>query len=112
MPPKYERYFIEAPEGRQVCPEVRAMCHFGQLNLLAHDRSAIVGTVDAVFCRNVLIYFDAESRRRVVRTFFDRLAPGGYLLLGHSESLLHVSNDFELVHLSTDMVYRRPRLAL
>ncbi len=112
MPSRYERYFVEGPAGRQVRPEVRSMCHFGQLNLLAHERSAIVGAVDAIFCRNVLIYFDEESRRRAVRTFFERLVPGGYLLLGHSESLLHISNDFELVHLSSDMVYRRPELGI
>ncbi len=112
MPPRYERYLVDVPEGRQVRSEIRSMCHFGQLNLLAHERSAIVGAVDAIFCRNVLIYFDTESRRKVVRTFYDRLIPGGYLLLGHSESLLHISNDFELVHLSSDMVYRRPELTL
>ncbi len=108
MPVQYERFFVGTPDGRQVRPEIRALCHFGHLNLLDHDRSAIVGTVDAIFCRNVLIYLDGESRRRVVRTFHERLVPGGYLLLGHSESLLRTSNDFELVHLSTDMVYRRP----
>jgi chemotaxis protein methyltransferase CheR len=109
MPAEHERWFVDTPEGRSVRPEIRAMCHFGQLNLLEHGRTAIVGSVDLIFCRNVLIYFDAESRSRVVRTFFDRLVPGGYLLLGHSESLLRATTDFELVHLRTDMVYRRPR---
>ena len=84
------------------------MCHFGHLNLLEGNRAAIVGRVDAVFCRNVLIYFDAASRQRVIDTFYERLGPGGYLLLGHSESLLNVSTAFELVHLSSDLVYRRP----
>ena len=110
MPPEHERFFLDTPDGRLVRPEIRAMCHFGHLNLLDHDRSAIVGSVDAIFCRNVLIYFDDESRGQVVRTFFDRLTPGGYLMLGHSESLLRASTDFELVHLEGDMVYRRPRL--
>ncbi|MBC7173194.1 MAG: protein-glutamate O-methyltransferase CheR, partial [Polyangiaceae bacterium] len=63
---------------------------------------------DAVFCRNVLIYFDPQSRRRVIDTFYQRLVPGGYLLLGHSESLLNSSTAFELIHLSSDLVYRRP----
>ncbi|MEM9068133.1 MAG: protein-glutamate O-methyltransferase CheR [Myxococcota bacterium] len=112
MPERYQRYFIDTPKGRQVRPEIRALCHFGHLNLLDHERSAIVGTVDTIFCRNVLIYLDPESRRKVVRTFFERLVPGGFLLLGHSESLLRTSNDFELIHLSTDMVYRRPELDL
>ncbi|MDH5492159.1 MAG: protein-glutamate O-methyltransferase CheR [Myxococcales bacterium] len=107
MPERYYSYFVEAPGGHRVHPHIRSMCHFGHLNLLEHGRTAIVGRVDATFCRNVMIYFDPESRRRVIRTFYDRLIPGGYLLLGHSESLLNVSTDFELVHLSSDMVYRR-----
>lgn len=107
-PPEYDRYFLNVPTGRQVHPRIRAMCHFGHLNLLAHGRTAIVGRVDAVFCRNVLIYFDPQSRRRVIDTFYQRLVPGGYLLLGHSESLLNASTAFELIHLSSDLVYRRP----
>ena len=110
LPPRYFRYFTETAEGRVVKPEIRALCHFGQLNLLEHERSVVVGTVQAVFCRNVLIYFDNESRRRVLRTIYERLTPGGFLMLGHSESLIRASTDFELVHLSSDLVYRRPML--
>jgi chemotaxis protein methyltransferase CheR len=108
MPPEYNRYIADTPEGRQVDPKIRAMCHFGHLNLLERDRTAIVGRVDVVFCRNVLIYFDTDSRKQVIETFYERLTPGGYLLLGHSESLLNVSTAFELVHLKSDLVYRRP----
>ena len=108
MPPDFERHFVETPDGRQVVAPIRAMCHFGHLNLLDHDRSALIGSADVIFCRNVLIYFDDASRRRVVDSFYQRLQPGGYLLLGHSESLLNSSTAFELVHLRTDLVYRRP----
>ena len=108
MPPGYDGYFIETPEGRQVHPRIRSMCHFGHINLMNHGRTAVVGRVDAIFCRNVLIYFDDMSRRRVVETFFQRLERGGYLFLGHSESLLNLSTSFELVHLSTDLAYRKP----
>jgi chemotaxis protein methyltransferase CheR len=108
MPPRYERFLIETPEGRQVHPSIRSMCHFGHLNLLDASRAAIVGKVDSIFCRNVLIYFDTESRKKVIDMFHDRLVPGGYLMLGHSESLLHVTTAFELAHLSSDLVYRRP----
>ena len=108
MPPEYERYFVETPEGRQVVPHIRAMCHFGHLNLLERERSALIGRADAIFCRNVLIYFDDEARRRVIDTFYERLNPGGYLLLGHSESLLNSTTAFELVHLKEDLVYRKP----
>jgi chemotaxis protein methyltransferase CheR len=109
MPPQYEPYFIEAREGQQVIPHIRAMCHFGHLNLLDRDRSGLIGRTDAIFCRNVLIYFDERARRQVIDSFYERLYPGGYLLLGHSESLLNSTTAFELVHLTTDMVYRRPR---
>lgn len=107
MPPQYERHFIRMPEGRMVEPAIRAMCHFGHFNLLEAGRVAMVGRVDAIFCRNVLIYFGEPARRQVIQTFYERLHPGGYLMLGHSESLLHLSTAFELAHLSGDLAYRR-----
>jgi chemotaxis protein methyltransferase CheR len=84
------------------------MCHFGHLNLMNQRRAAIVGRVDVTFCRNVLIYFDDASRRQVLDTIYERLNRGGYLLLGHSESLLQSSTAFEIAQLTTDIVYRRP----
>lgn len=107
------RYFQERPDGAHVSDEVRALCQFGHLNLLDVDRAAFVGRVDIIFCRNVLIYFDEASRRKVLeKNFYERLWPGGFLLLGHSESLLNVSTRFELVHLREDLVYRRPPAAV
>lgn len=103
-----KRYFIERPDGMHVTDELRAICQFGHINLIDVVRAAVVGRVDVIFCRNVLIYFDEVSRRRVIEMFYDRLLPGGFLLLGHSESLLNVSTAFELVHLREDLVYRKP----
>lgn len=108
MPECYSRFFRRTDEGFEVHPRIRGMCNFGHLNLLDRSRAAIVGRVDIVFCRNVLIYFDNASRRRAIENFYDRLVPGGYLLLGHSESLIHLSTAFELVNLTTDLVYRKP----
>jgi chemotaxis protein methyltransferase CheR len=102
------RYFIERSDGAHVVEELRSVCQFGHLNLMDTPRSSIVGRVDVIFCRNVLIYFDDAARRRVIEMFYERLLPGGYLLLGHSESLLNVSTAFELVHLREDLVYRKP----
>lgn len=104
----YEGYFIETDEGKQVHPRIRSMCHFGHLNLMNQRRVAIVGRVDVTFCRNVLIYFDDASRSKVLDTIYQRLNRGGFLLLGHSESLLHSSTAFEITQLRTDIVYRRP----
>ena len=102
------RYFVEAADGTAVAPSVRAMCSFAQLNLLDRDRLEVVGRVDAVFCRNVLIYLDQEARRRVLDNVYECLLPGGFLMLGHSESLLHVPSGFEPVRLRDDLVYRKP----
>jgi len=97
-------------EALGVAPNVRALCHFGQMNLLDEERTHLVGRCDVIFCRNVLIYFDGPSRKRVIEVFHDRLVAGGVLLLGHAESLLNVSTAFELLHLNEDLVYRKPTL--
>jgi len=94
-----------------VTPSVRALCHFAQMNLLDEERTQLVGRCDVIFCRNVVLYFDAAARRRVIEMFYERLVPGGVLLLGHAESLLNVSTAFELLHLKEDLVYRKPLLA-
>lgn len=108
MPEEYEEYFVHTPAGRTVRPHIRDICQFGHFNLLDDARVAMVGRVDAIFCRNVLIYFDQASRRRVIQAFYDRLEPQGYLMLGHSESLLHTSTAFELAQLRGDLAYRKP----
>ncbi len=102
------RYFQETPQWYNVRDDVRSLCSFGQLNLLATERFRVIGSVDVIFCRNVLMYLSHDSRLRVVEAFYDQLRPGGYLLLGHSESLLNVTTRFELAHLEKDLVYRKP----
>lgn len=92
----------------KVREEVRARVSFGHLNLLEPHAAALLPRMDAAFCRNVLIYLDLPARKRVLQLLYERLVPGGYLMLGHAENLLSASSDFELVHLSRDLVYRRP----
>lgn len=104
------KYFRQQGETWVINDQVRKLVSFGQLNLLDDEMLALIGLADVIFCRNVLIYFNQSARLKVVRTFYNKLAEGGYLLLGHSESLLNVSTDFELVHLKNDMVYRKPAL--
>jgi chemotaxis protein methyltransferase CheR len=101
-------FFHERSDGWHVSETIRSLCHFGQMNLLDEDRSRVFGKADAIFCRNVLIYFDARARKNAIEVLYDRLNPGGVLLLGHSESLLNVSTAFELLHLRDDLVYRKP----
>jgi chemotaxis protein methyltransferase CheR len=105
------RYFREIDGKHQVRDEVRQLVSFGQINLIDDAAADLLGEVDVVFCRNVLIYFDQRSRRRVIDTLYRKLVRGGYLLLGHSESLITLTTAFELVHLKNDMVYRKPFLS-
>ena len=101
-------------EGRlwRISDEIKKHVDFVHLNLLDRSKVALLGALDVILCRNVLIYFDAETKRRVISTFEEKLRPGGHLLLGHSESLINLSTSLELRHLRNDMVYRRPFGAL
>ena len=93
IPERYrERFMLRGVRSRdgwmKAGPELRSVVRFGRLNLsreLPADLSEH-GRFDLILCRNVLIYFHPTSRARTLRALLDRLAPGGYLLLGHSES--------------------------
>jgi chemotaxis protein methyltransferase CheR len=87
---------------------IRRMVRFSAENLVAPRALASVPRLDVVFCRNVMIYFDVAARRRALRRLHERMRDGAWLLLGHSESLLNVTADFEIVHLRHDLVYRKP----
>jgi chemotaxis protein methyltransferase CheR len=105
-----KKYFKEVDGGYQINEDVRSLVSFGQLNLLDDEMLQLISGVDVIFCRNVLIYFNKSARLRVIGTFFEKLNDRGFLLLGHSESLMNVSTDFELVHLRNDLVYRKPSI--
>jgi chemotaxis protein methyltransferase CheR len=92
--------------------ELRRLVRFEQANIAEPQSLVGLGRFDAVFCRNVMIYFDLPARQRVLRAFHRGLREGGFLLLGHAESLLNASSDFELFHLREELVYRRPRAVI
>ncbi len=103
-----EKYFMREPDGSwRISDEIRNRVSFGRLNLYDEPRVSLLGHVDIIFCRNVIIYFDDSSKRVVVSNFYNRLVEGGYLLLGHSESLISLSTQFRLRHLKNDMVYQK-----
>ena len=87
-----KRYFLTSRDKSRgevrIVPELRRMTHFMRMNLM--DATYPVDRdVDIIFCRNVLIYFDKPTQRKVVQHLCEHLRPGGYLLVGHSESMVH-----------------------
>jgi chemotaxis protein methyltransferase CheR len=104
-----KKYFHQVGDRFQIDEKIRSMVSFGHLNLLDKEMLQLIGSMSVIFCRNVLIYFDKPARIKVLGTFYEKLHPGGYLLLGHSESLVNLSSDFELMYLKNDIVYRRPK---
>lgn len=79
----------------RVVPELQQLIRFRQLNLM--QDWPVKGPLDLIFCRNVVIYFDKPTQRRLFARFAEKLAPDGYLIIGHSETLYNVSDAFELV---------------
>ena len=106
------RRWFHLREGRWVADEtLRRLVRFGVANLLDGE-GLPVEPVDVILCRNVLLYFDPPARRQVLRHLHARLREGGWLLLGHAESLQQLSADFEAVHLERELVFRKPRSAV
>ncbi len=103
-----KKYFRQEAEGLwRIKDSVKELVNFGYLNLLDPIRTKLIETMDVIFCRNVLIYFDMESRKKVIDMFYNKLRNGGYLLLGHAESLLNITTSFTMRHLKNDVVYQK-----
>jgi chemotaxis protein methyltransferase CheR len=102
--PLIKKYFTESGPGMfQINAEVRRMIEFERVNLIEPMRAG--RTVPIVFCRNMMIYFDKPTQERVVRSLSACLEPGGYLLIGHAESLIGVRHGLEYVQ---PAIYRKP----
>ncbi len=93
VPPAFiERYFLSARDRAsgevRIVPELRRRTNFMRMNLM-DTKYPVDRDVDIIFCRNVLIYFERETQRKVVEQLCAHLRPGGYLMVGHSESMVH-----------------------
>jgi chemotaxis protein methyltransferase CheR len=104
-PKQLETHFTTMKEGHQVRPRIKKMITFTQMNLAS---AVYVGRMDLIFCMNVLIYFSEERRRVLVQRFYDSLEPGGYLFLGHSESISKMPVKFQAIVLNDCILYRKP----
>jgi chemotaxis protein methyltransferase CheR len=110
LPPgMIERYFDLPHEGqRRLIQDLRESVKFTSVNLVDRASVAAQGRFDIVFCRNVLIYFDDASRLLAANNLYDALNPGGYICLGHTESMNRISKQFSLRRFEDAIVYQRP----
>jgi chemotaxis protein methyltransferase CheR len=107
-PDVVRRHFTKQDDGYRVSSSARGLIDFGYHNLIKEPYPlGLMGNWDVIFCRNVTIYFKLESTRRVVHNFFSSLNPGGYLFVGHSETLTSVSDAFEPVEINGVFLYRK-----
>jgi chemotaxis protein methyltransferase CheR len=103
-----ERYFEPAQGGmRRIIQDMRESVKFTQVNLVDADSMARAGRFDVIFCRNVLIYFDDASRLQATDHLFDALTPGGFICLGHTESMARISARFMTRRFEDAIVYQR-----
>ncbi|MFH1742293.1 MAG: protein-glutamate O-methyltransferase [bacterium] len=98
------KYFLKGNERVKVKPELQRLVKFDKINLndSFHRR---LKDFDIVFCRNVIIYFDRQTQEELMLKYYEVLRPGGYLFLGHSETLHGMATDFQFIMAS---VYRKP----
>ena len=102
------KYFKRSAEGYQICDDLRQAVEFTRVNLSERADTRAYRDFDVIFCRNLLIYFDDVSRKTAAETFFDALKPGGYICLGHSESMSRVSSLYKVRKFPEAIVYQKP----
>ena len=102
-PERRQRFFERRGDTFTVRSWVRRGLEFQHGNVLADPP----GVFDVVFCRNLMIYFDRQRQKRLAGVLTESVVPGGYLFLGHTESLAGLSEDFSLVSLGNGIVYQR-----
>lgn len=103
-----EKYFFGDGTALGVRPSICGMVRFERANLLDRDEIERLGTFHAVLCRNVMIYFDRESVQAAITNLTSVLHEGGFLFLGHAESLHDVPAKLEMVRMESVIAYRRP----
>jgi len=108
-PDLIDRYFrLVAHGGHQIDAGLRDSIEFTRANLIDSKDMAPYRDFDLIFCRNVLIYFDDASRRQAAENLYGCLRPGGYICLGHSESMSRISPLFRVARFPDAIVYQRP----
>jgi chemotaxis protein methyltransferase CheR len=107
-PEQIERHFQREGGAAQLREPVRRLVQLRHGNILDDESYTGLAPLDVIFCRNVLIYFSDSTILKAVRRFYENLAPGGYLLLGHAESLSRITDLFTPIRFPGAMVYQKP----
>jgi len=102
-----EKYFKGVANEYQLCDDLRQAVEFTRVNLSEPADTFRYRNFDVIFCRNLLIYFDDVSRKTAAETFYEALNPGGYICLGHSESMSRISPLFKVCKFPEAIVYRK-----
>lgn len=104
-----KKYFTRLPGGGyKIDPDLSNSIDFSRVNLLDPVDTRAFRDIDVVFCRNLLIYFDDTSRRGAAETFYNAMSPGGFICLGHSESMSRISDLFKVRKFKDAIVYQKP----
>ncbi len=102
------KFFTPVEEGTwKIKEDMNEFLSFFCINLQEKNRLTFLPMFDIIFCRNVIIYFDDESKRKVIENFHRKLQPHAYLFLGHSESLINFTHLFKLRHFEHSLAYQR-----
>jgi chemotaxis protein methyltransferase CheR len=102
-----QKYFKPSGDEYQLSEDMRQAVEFTRVNLCESADTVHYRNFDVIFCRNLLIYFDDASRTTAAETFYEALNPGGYVCLGHSESMSRISSLFEVRKSPAAIVYRK-----
>jgi chemotaxis protein methyltransferase CheR len=110
LPAAVLQTYFEPERGhhRRIIDDLRESVRLLPANLVDRSTLSLLGTFDVILCRNLLIYFDDEARLLAASNLYDATNAGGYLCLGHSESMNRISDRFTLARLQNAIVYRRP----
>jgi chemotaxis protein methyltransferase CheR len=98
----------EGEDAFRLVADVRDSVSFTPVNIIEAAETRAQGVFDVIFCRNMLIYFDEESRRLAAENLYECLKPGGFICLGHTESMSRISSLFEVRRFADAIVYQRP----
>jgi chemotaxis protein methyltransferase CheR len=104
-----QKYFRQTAQGYQLTEDLRGSVEFTRVNLMEPTEVRPYRNFDVIFCRNLLIYFDDLSRKQAAETFYDALRPGGFICLGHSESMSRISSLYKIRKFPEAIVYQKPQ---